>query len=61
MYDPSEMQMLDAAEHLIEQIAHALVVEVHLDHVAEVSVHQLHHQIYILELLEGTLRRKRVQ
>lgn len=37
------MQVLDAAEHLVEQVGHALVVEIHLYHLAEVRVHQLHH------------------
>lgn len=61
MYDACEMEMLDAAEHLVEQVAHALVVQVHLDNLAQIGVHQLHHQVYILELLEAALRRERVQ
>lgn len=60
MYNSSEMQMLDAAEHLVEQVAHPLVVQVHLYHLAEVGVHQLHHQVHVLELLQALLRRERI-
>jgi len=28
------VQVLDAAQHLVEQIGHAFVVQVHLDHLA---------------------------
>lgn len=31
--------MFDAAEHLVEEIAHPLVVQVHLDDLAEVGIH----------------------
>ena len=37
--------MFDATEHLVEQVGHALVVEIHLYHLAQVGIHQLHHQI----------------
>lgn len=61
MNDAGRMQMLDAAQHLVQQIRHALVVEIHLDHLAQVRVHQLHHQIDVLEVLQRALRRERVQ
>ena len=60
MYYPSKMQVLDAAQHLVQEVAHALVVQVHLDDLAQVGVHQLHHQVHILELLQALLRRERV-
>ena len=37
--------MLDATQHLVEQVGHALVVQVHLDHLAQVRIHQLHDEI----------------
>jgi hypothetical protein len=55
------MQMLYTAQHLIEQIAHALVVKVHLDDLAQVGVHQLHHQVHVLELLQAALRCECIQ
>lgn len=61
MDDAGRMQMLDAAQHLVQQIRHALVVEIHLDDLAQVGVHQLHHQIDVLEVLQRALRRERVQ
>lgn len=37
--------MFDATQHLVEEVGHSLVVELHLDHLAQVGVHQLHHQV----------------
>lgn len=61
MNDPGGMKVFDAAEHLVEKVGHAFVVQVHLDHLAEVGVHQLHDQVDILEFLQGFLRRERIQ
>lgn len=89
MYDSGRVQMLDAAQHLVQQVRHPLVVQVHLDKrdmevicyldiseicktiakklfphlydLAQVGVHQLHHQVHVLELLERALRRECVQ
>lgn len=55
------VEVLYAAEHLVEQVRHALVVQVHLYHLAEVGVHELHHQVDVLELLEGPLGGEGVQ
>lgn len=41
--DSGGMEMLDAAEHLVKKIGHPLVIQIHLDHLAEVGVHQFHH------------------
>lgn len=43
--DAGRVQMFDAAQHLIEQVGHPLVVQLHLNHLAQVGVHQLHHKI----------------
>lgn len=45
MDDAGRVEVLDAAEQLVEQVGHALVVELHLDHLTQVRVHQLHHQV----------------
>lgn len=42
--------MLDAAQHLVEQVGHPLVVQIHLYDLAEVRIHKLHDQVHILEL-----------
>lgn len=55
------MQVLDAAQHLIEEVGHTLVIEIHLDHLAKIRVHELHHQVYILKLVQRPLWRERVQ
>jgi hypothetical protein len=59
--DARQVEVLDAAEHLVEEVGHALVVQVHVDHLAQVRVHQLHHDVQVQELLERLLRRERVQ
>ena len=43
--DTGRVEVLDATEHLVEEVGHALVVEVHLDDLTQVGVHQLHHQV----------------
>lgn len=53
--------MLYPAQHLVEEVGHALVVQVHLYHLAQVSVHQLHHQVDVLELLQRLLWREGIQ
>lgn len=53
--------MLNAAEHLVQEIRHALVVQVHLDHLAQIRIHQLHHQVHVLKLIQRPLRRERVE
>lgn len=50
MDNTSRMQMLDPAEHLIQQITHALMVQIHLDNLTQVGVHKFHDEINILEL-----------
>lgn len=61
MDNASRMQMLDAAQHLIQQIRHSLVIQIHLNHLAQIRVHQFHHQVDVLEVLQRPLRRERVQ
>ena len=61
MDDAGEVEVLDAAEHLVEEVGHALVVQVHVDHLAQVGVHQLHHDVEVQEVLQRLLRRERVQ
>ena len=43
--DAGGMQVLDATQHLVEQVGQPLVVQLHLDDLAQVGVHQLHHQV----------------
>lgn len=43
--DAGRVQMFDAAQHLIEKVGHPLVVQLHLNHLAQVGVHQLHHKV----------------
>lgn len=35
--------MFDTTQHLVEQVGHSLMVELHLNHLAQVGIHQLHH------------------
>lgn len=37
------------------------MIEIHLNNLTKVRIHQLHHQINILELLQGALGRKCIQ
>lgn len=57
----SGVQMLDTAKHLVEKIRHAFVIEIHLDNLAQIGVHQLHDQIYILKLVQRALWSERIQ
>lgn len=41
--DASRVKVFDTAQHLVEQVGHSLMVKLHLDHLAQVGVHQLHH------------------
>lgn len=61
MNNTGRMQMLDSAQHLVQQIRHSFMVEVHLNDLAKIGVHQLHHQVDILEVLQCALRCKCVQ
>lgn len=39
------MQVSDAAEDLVEQVGHPLMVQVHVNDLAQARIHQLHHQV----------------
>lgn len=45
MDDAGRVQVSDATQDLVEQVGHPLMVQVHVDHLAEAGIHQLHHQI----------------
>jgi len=45
VYDAGGVEVFDATQHLVEEVGHSLVVEVHLDHLTQVRIHQLHHQV----------------
>lgn len=60
MNNSGEMKVLDATQHLVQEVGHSLVVQIHVDHLAQIRVHQLHHDVQIEELLERLLRRERV-
>ena len=47
--DAGGMEMLDAAKHLIEQIRHSFVVQIHLNDLAQIGIHQFHDQIHVLQ------------
>lgn len=61
MNNAGGVQVLDAAQHLVEEVGHALVIQIHLDHLAQIRVHKLHHQVHVLKLVQRPLRRERVQ
>ena len=44
--------MFDAAEHLVEEVGHPLVVQVHVDDLAEIRVHELHDDVEVKEVLQ---------
>ena len=37
--DAGEVEVLDAAEHLVEQIWHSFMIQIHIDHLTEVGIH----------------------
>lgn len=43
--DASGVQVPDATEDLVEQIGHPLMIQVHVNHLAQAGIHQLHHKI----------------
>lgn len=43
--DAGRVEVFDTTQHLIEQIGQPLVVQLHLYDLAQVGIHQLHHQI----------------
>lgn len=43
--DAGRMQVSDATQDLVKQVGHPLVVQVHVDHLTQAGIHQLHHQI----------------
>lgn len=61
MNNASCMEMLNAAKHLIEQIRKAFVVQIHLNDLAQIRVHQFHHNVQITEIVERFLRSECVQ
>ena len=61
MDDAGEVEVLDAAQHLVQEVGHPLVVQVHVDHLAQVGVHQLHHDVQVKELFQRFLRRETIE
>ena len=59
--DTGEVEVLDAAQHLVKEVGHALMVQVHVDHLAQVRVHELHHDVEVKEVLQRLLGRECVQ
>lgn len=45
VYDSCCVQVFDSTQHLVQQVRQPLVIQLHLNHLAEVGIHQLHHQI----------------
>ncbi len=61
MNDAGSVKMANAAQHLIEQIAHSLMVEIHLNHLTQIRIHQFHDDVQIGEIFQRFLRCERVQ
>lgn len=65
--DAGRVQMFDAAQHLIEQVGHPLMVQLHLYHLAQVGIHQLHHKVAkqdrekVTELLWRKVHKRRMK
>lgn len=45
VYDPGTVEVFDATQHLIEQVRQPLMVQLHLNHLTQVGIHQLHYQV----------------
>jgi len=43
--------MLDSTEHLVQEIRHSLMVQVHLYDLTQIGVHEFHHKVNVLKLL----------
>lgn len=43
--DASRVQMPDATEDLVQEIRHPFMVQVHVDDLTQVCIHQLHHKV----------------
>lgn len=41
--DPRRVEVFYSAQHLVQQIGQPLVVQLHLNDLAEVGIHQLHY------------------
>lgn len=60
--DASSMEVFDTTQHLVEQVGQPLVVQLHLNDLAQVRIHQLHHQVSDraeTEALKRSYKRKR--
>ena len=55
------MKMLDSAQHLIEKVGHAFVIQVHLNHLAEICIHQLHDEVDVGKLRNRFLWREGIE
>lgn len=45
MDDPSRMEVFNSTQHLVQQIGQPLVVQLHLNDLAKVGIHQLHYKV----------------
>ena len=43
--DPGPVEVLDAAEQLVEEVGHSVVVQLDADDTTQVGIHQLHHYV----------------
>ena len=43
--DPGPVEVLDAAQQLVEEVRHSVVVQLDADDTTQVGVHQLHHYV----------------
>jgi hypothetical protein len=47
MDDAGRVQVFDSAQHLVQEVRHALVIQIHLNHLTQIRVHQLHHEVTV--------------
>lgn len=50
--DAGGVEVFDTAQHLIKKIRQPLVVQLHLNDLAQVGIHQLHYQVAGKESME---------
>ena len=61
MDDASGMKMFDSTQHLIEKIGDSFMIQIHLNHLTEIGIHQFHHNVNIVEFFQRLRRRESVQ
>lgn len=47
MDNSSRVKMFNATQHLIEEVRHSFMVKFHLNHLAKICIHELHHYVTV--------------